>query len=280
MEVTGVSASITPVTLTASLEGVEVTAELRVLSGAEVPRIDSLSPAAMQVGVNGTGTLTARLDIPARASGEILSVAAAPGTRITVPATVPVPQGEFMVEIPITSLSSPGTETVTVSLDSSTQEAMVEVVDFPVTGLILAQVYYDHPSTDDGYEWVQLYNGSGDPIELSSYSLAYGGSDYTYGTLQLAGTIPPFSCFLVGGPMAVEGNGNPIYDQALDFSPDIQNGGTTADGVALFNIPASEVTASTVPIDVVIYGDSNDNNLPDETGSSGAVDVGDCDAGI
>ncbi len=280
IQVTGVSASASPVTLTAALEGVEVTAQVRVLDGSELPLIDSLSPAAMSLGMNETGTLTATLNIPARAGGETLGVLATPGTHITVPATVAVPQGEFGVDIPITSLSSSGSETITVSLEGSEQEATVEVVDFPVTGLLLAQVYYDHTSTDDGYEWVQLYNGSGDPIDLSGYSLGYAGSDFTYGTYQLAGTIPPFSCFVAGGPNVDEGNGNPIYDQTLDFSPDLQNSGSTADGVALFNVPASEITASTVPIDALIYGGSNDNNLLDETGSPGAVDAGDCDADI
>ena len=73
-------------------------------------------------------------------------------------------------------------------------------------------------------------------------------------------------------------NFNPTFDQQVNFSPDFQNAtGTTADGVALFNVPT--ITSSTVPIDAVIYGTNNDNDLLDETGNPGAVDVGDAPAG-
>jgi len=67
---------------------------------------------------------------------------------------------------------------------------------------------------------------------------------------------------------------NPVYDQAFNFNPDLQNSGTTADGVALFAVPAAQITASSVPIDAVIYGTTNSSNLLDESGQPGNVDVG------
>ncbi|MDP6945800.1 MAG: hypothetical protein QF464_16740, partial [Myxococcota bacterium] len=44
--------------------------------------------------------------------------------------------------------------------------------------------------------------------------------------------------------------------------------GSKADGVALFEMSASSITASTPPVDAVIYGDSNANGL---MGAGGAV---------
>ena len=84
----------------------------------------------------------------------------------------------------------------------------------------------------------------------------------------------------MGGPTSEALNFNPTFDQQINFSPDFQNvTDTTADGVALFNVTASSITSSTVPIDAVIYGTNNDNDLLDETGNPGTVDVGDAPAG-
>ena len=116
-------------------------------------------------------------------------------------------------------------------------------------------------------------------MDLSGYSLGWGGTDYTYGTAQLSGIIPGCTVWVVGGPLADAENGNPNYDLVINFDPDIQNSGATADGVALFDVEASQITPVTVPIDVVIYGGSNTNNLMDETGAAGAVDVGDAPEG-
>jgi len=144
----------------------------------------------------------------------------------------------------------------------------------PTSDLILSEVFYDASGSDDGMEWVELYNRGNSAIDLSNYSLGNGGTNYTYSKVQLSGTIAPHSFFVVGGPTSNATNYNPSFDQSVNFSPDFQNDGSTADGVALFNLPASSVNASAVPIDVVIYGSSNSNNLINTTGNSGSIDVG------
>ena len=40
--------------------------------------------------------------------------------------------------------------------------------------LIISEVFYDHSSSDDGKEWVELYNAGNSSINLSSYSLGNG----------------------------------------------------------------------------------------------------------
>ncbi len=145
--------------------------------------------------------------------------------------------------------------------------------------VILSEVLYDVVSGDDGQEWVELYNAGGTAVDLSGYSLGWGGTDYTYGVQQLSGTIQPGATFVVGGPSSNASNANPSFDQAANLGPDLQNSGSTADGVALFDVPAAQVTGSTVPIDAVVYGGSNANGLIDESGSAGAPEVGDAAAG-
>jgi len=140
------------------------------------------------------------------------------------------------------------------------------------------QVFYDADGADDGLEWVEIYNAGTGDADLSGYSIAYGGS--TYGNpVQLSGTLAAGATFVVGGPTGSSLNGNPVFDQVANFSPDLQNSGSDGDGIALYDVPASSWTASTVPIDAVIYGPNNNNSLIDETGSANAPEVGDAPAG-
>jgi beta-lactamase superfamily II metal-dependent hydrolase len=149
----------------------------------------------------------------------------------------------------------------------------------PQGAVILTEVLYDPTGSDDGLEWIELFNTTDSPIDLSQLSIGGGGADYTNSLAQLEGTIQPQSTFVVGGPTSAAENANPVYDQVYDFSPDLQNAGTDADGVALFNVRAAVVTPTTVPIDAVVYGPANTNGLIDETGTANPPEVGDAPAG-
>lgn len=140
--------------------------------------------------------------------------------------------------------------------------------------LMLSEVLYDPTGPDDHFEWVELKNPTGAAIDLANFSLGWGGADYTYGTLSLSGAIPAGGCALIGGPQ-----GGLAFHQSVDLVPDLQNGGSIADGVALFNTPALAITSSTVPIDAVIYGTTNSSGLMDETGGVASVDVGNAPPG-
>ena len=131
---------------------------------------------------------------------------------------------------------------------------------------------------DDGGEWIEIFNDGSSAIDLSSYSLGWGGDDYTTGTVQLSGNLLPGQYFVVGGPTSDASNGNPVYDQVANFTPNLENSGwfQPADGVALFDVVATSITPTTVPIDAFIYAgplfSSNSNGLLDESGAPGAVD--------
>ncbi|MEM8962923.1 MAG: lamin tail domain-containing protein [Acidobacteriota bacterium] len=145
--------------------------------------------------------------------------------------------------------------------------------------LVLTEVYYDASGGDNGLEWIEIKNIGTGSADLSGYSLGWGGGDYTYGTLQLSGTLAAGAVFVVGGTTSNGDNHNPTFDQSANFSPDLQNSGSVADGVALFDVPETSITALTVPIDAVVYGTTNSNGLIDETGSASTPEVGDAPAG-
>lgn len=152
-----------------------------------------------------------------------------------------------------------------------------------VNTLVISEALYDPDGADDSHEWIELFNGTAGVIDLSQWSIGWGGSQYTYGTLQLTGTINSAEYFVFGGPTSIPSNGSPSYSLAVDLNPGLQNSSTTpsavADGIALFHTPVSSITDSTVPFFSVIYGGINSNGLIDSTGSVGAVDVGGAPSG-
>ncbi len=264
-------------TVTASFGGNAIDASITAYSDADA-RIPTLDPSEIDVTISATATLTVSLNLPAPAGGQTVDLSTAPGTFATVPATVVVPADALSAVFDVTALDTVGTELVTAEIGGATSDATVNVVDTPPVGLVIAEIYYNHTGGDDNFEWVKLFNGTGSDVDLSTYSLGYGGTDYTYGQYQLAGTIPAGECFLVGGPSgdADSGFAGPaMFDQAEAFSPGMQNSGGTADAVALFDVTADMIGAATVPIDAVIYGGDNLNGLLDETGAAGSVDVAD-----
>jgi hypothetical protein len=135
-------------------------------------------------------------------------------------------------------------------------------------GIRIAEVVYDAVGSDGGKEWIKLYNSCDEPQPLAGMSLGWGGSSYRTGGLDLAGQLEARGCMIIGGPTSDATNGSPAVDVAADFSPDLQNAGTTADGVAIFAVTRESVTADTIPIDAVVYGETNTSGLLDASGQA------------
>lgn len=149
----------------------------------------------------------------------------------------------------------------------------------PVLSLVISEVFYDRAGSDNGFEWVELFNGTPAVVNLLGFSLGFAGNDYASATLGLSGSVDAGDYFVVGGPLSDTANGSPLYDLVINFSPDIQNSGSTADGVALFDVPQPQLTAATIPLDAVIYGSANVNQLIDASGLVAPPMVGDAPAG-
>jgi hypothetical protein len=127
---------------------------------------------------------------------------------------------------------------------------------------------------DDALEWIAIHNPCDEAIDLGEYALGWGGSTYAYGGQSLDGLLEPGGCFVIGGPDATATNYEPVFDRAVDLTPDLQNGDEgEADAVGIFVGPAESITEASVPIDTVIYGGDNVNRLVDESGAVGEVDV-------
>jgi len=269
-------------TVTAQLDGIAIPTSVRVYADAE-PRVPTLTPSALVVPVMDMADLEVQLNLPAPAGGQLVDLAVVPGTCATVPADVTVPASMLSATFSVTTGGCVGDEVVTASIGPATSDATVTVVDSPAyPSLILTEVYYDQPGGDDTFEWVKLYNGTGGPVNLAGYSIGWGGTDYTYGGVDLVGVIPNGECFVVGGPGGNADNGfpmGPMYGQSVNLEPDIQNSGVTADAVGVFDVPFASIGAGSVPIDAVLYGENNASGLLDETGAPGMVDVGDAISG-
>lgn len=268
--------------VTAELDGVAIAASVRVYDDAE-PRSPTLSPSMLAVPVMATADLTVTLDLPAPAAGQVVDLVINPGTCAAVPDTVDVLANELSAVFTVNAGACAGDEVVTASIGPAVSNSTVSVVDSPAfPNLVIAEVYYDHPGGDDMFEWVKIYNGTGAPVDLSGHSLGWGGTDYTYGVLDLNGIVGNGDCFVVGGPSGDADNGfpgGPMYDQAVQLMPGMQNSGGAGDGVAVFDVAAGAVGPGTVPLDAVIYGPDNSNGLLDETGMAGMVDVADAPSG-
>ena len=140
---------------------------------------------------------------------------------------------------------------------------------FPVTatavGFVISEIMFDAGKPGGGEEdrqWVELFNGTGSDIDLSTYSLAWGRNAWTQNEVQLVGTIAAGDTFIIGGLYTGPLNGSPSYDQVYDFEKNIGKGNKgEMDGVALFNVPAASIGVGTLPYYAVIFGKSTSTIL-------------------
>jgi len=64
--------------------------------------------------------------------------------------------------------------------------------------LYISEVYYDHSGSDSSYDWVEILNTGTTTTVVDGYILAWGGSDYGYGFVELQGEVAACSHFVVG----------------------------------------------------------------------------------
>ena len=258
INVTGVSEG--DATLTATVGESSLDVSVTVLSADYQPSVVALEPGTAVVTLGGSLILTVGIDAPAPPGGLPIGITSQ-GVQATHPDTVTVEEGQVEATFKIKQFLSTGFVTVVASSGGTSKSATLDVQDALLYGMLIVEVLYDAKSSDDKKEWVKIYNGTGSEVDLSNYSIGYGGSDYTYGTYQLLGLLPADMCVLVGGPATDDTNGEPEIDMPKDFDPDLQNSGSTADGIALFDVPADAITKDTVPLDAVVYGGENKSEL-------------------
>ena len=221
--------------------------------------------------------LTITLALPAPPGGQSIDLDVDDATVLGVPSAYHVDAGLSTVELDVIGKRPAHPVRITASAGATSRSVAIGV-----TGLKLSEIEFDPVGADDGLEWLELSNSTDVAIDLSSYSIGSGRTSYTYSMTQLAGTIPAHGCFVVGGPTAGSGNGNPTYGQTYNFAPDLVNGSGTngqAAGFALFDVPITQLSPSTIPLDAVLCGQNNVAGLADATGNAATPRCPDVAAG-
>ncbi len=134
--------------------------------------------------------------------------------------------------------------------------------------VLIDELYYDHPGTDLGYEYVELYNTGTSAVNLDGWRIQWAGTDFTHAEYQITGNywIEGGGYFLIGGSN-VHGVFGVPPDIVHNFDPPFQNSGTETDGVRIIN-DLDPFTWS----DTVLYGTPNSNNLPKDINGPPADD--------
>jgi large repetitive protein len=242
------------VTLTATLDTTTLTADVRVLGAAELPALLSLTPLSTTLPPGGTAQFTATLDIPAPVGGTTLDVALTPANAGTVPATVTILAGQLSTTFDyVDGLTGPSA-TVQVTLGAQSLSSQITLAA-SVVGLVINEVDYDQP-TSDATEFIEIYNGSGAPVNLTGFSLVLvnGSTSPTvpvpvpYLTVDLgpAGTLADKQYLVIASTTVVVPP--PPAALKIDFAKaadNIQNG--APDAIALVN------TATNTLVDALSY---------------------------
>ncbi len=240
--VTGVSPDVS-VTLTASLDGNVLTADVRVIGATEVPQIIAISPDPLTTGVSTTETLEVFLDIPARPGDELIDISSTIGT--VMPAQVTVLEDELSATFEFTSGAIAESGTITAEHFDSGTSVVVNVEVLTGSGLVINEVDYDQPGVDSE-EFVEIYNNTGSPISLANLVLVLmnGSNNTEYGRIDLSpiGSLGAGEYLVVGTAtaLALVPGGVPTLSLST-----IQNG--APDALAIFD------TASNTLVDALSY---------------------------
>ncbi len=212
------------VTLTAQLDTTTLTADVRVVGPAETPVLASGVPASLdlQAGKDGNWTLTT--DIPNFGTAALaIDLAVDPSGVASVPLSVPLAPRSFQAVVTVHG-DAAGDATVTAMLGTSTLDLPVSVTEAPSGGVFISE-YVEGSSFNKA---IEVYNGSADPIDLSSCSLTLyaNGSATATATTPLAdsGTLAPGATWVLCNSQA-----------SADVTSRCQNATTKASSVVNFN---------------------------------------------
>ena len=117
--------------------------------------------------------------------------------------------------------------------------------------IVINEVYYDHPGTDTGYEWLELYNNGTENVQLEGAKIQAAGSVWTDKFTFPAFVLRPGRYLLIGEAQVA----NTQFTAELRF----ENGDTATDGVRY-------VSPDGLYTDTVLYHPNNLNGLTDDNG--------------
>jgi large repetitive protein len=213
IKVTGVMADPTPVTITATANGVTRMGTVRVLGDGittDVPQLASLSPAMASLnGLGATVTLTATLDLPAPASGSAVTLSDDHSWTFNPPAAVTVTADALSATFTVTQAggSSNLSDIVSATL-GVTKTSMLSVGLNPV----INEIDYSIPHATgvmDPNEFVELYNPWPISISLAGLHVVFtrvtgsgNVTPYTY-DVALSGMMASDSYIVIANQAAI-----------------------------------------------------------------------------
>jgi cytosine/adenosine deaminase-related metal-dependent hydrolase len=234
----------------ARLDTVSFSTQVQV--GTRMPRLASLTPPTATVFAGATQPLTVTLDRPALGDTSVALALAPTGGTGVAPVSVTVPAGMMSATFDFTAEAVPAAKSVllTASLDGVAVSSKLTVSK---RGLVINEVDYDTPSTDDK-EFVELYNSSTETLSLSGVALVFVNGLSTslreYGRVDLssAGELAPGQYLLIGPDLLLNTvpSSPSLKKLTHGTSNIIQNG--NPDAVGLFH------TATGTLMDSLSYG--------------------------
>lgn len=177
VNVTG-EATNNPVTLTASYDGRMAQATLRVYSDATVRTVQSLTLDRTIIPTNGATNGHVALQVPASAGGTLVTLTATPPGLVQVPATVTVPAGQLSAVFAVTTASTAGNGNLEARIGGSAQTVAFQVTNSvrrpPMPGdLVITEVHRNPSASSEKFaEWFEVYNPTGDEIEVNGMEVA------------------------------------------------------------------------------------------------------------
>ena len=219
------------------------------------PTIASISASKTAPVAGETFTITVTLDKAAREGGQMIALET-DSSALSAPVQMIVPTSETAARFEVYAMRPTSRFTMRARAGTSSKELVLRI-----GGLDIAEVLADPAGDDDQLQWVKLHNRSTLPIDLSSYRLQAGQGNYDLVTVALTGSIPAGGCVVIGGPIQTGANNEPIFSQAVDFTPDLPYAGTQAAGFAVFDASAAPVGGVMTPVDTMLVGLVNNSQL-------------------
>jgi hypothetical protein len=268
------------VTLSATLGVTTLMAHVRVIGASEQPVITSLTPASANLGPGGTITLTATLDLPARAGGTVVSLSLTPANAGLIPATITVPAGQLSATFDYTDGSTAPSVTVRGTLGASSASSVLTVSSAicSTNHLVISEVG-TRGTGGASDEFIELYNPTASPVVLdNSWRIeARSNSATTYSPRWVGSgrTIPARGHFLIGGtayltmPAADEAMSTGITDA---MSLRLTRSGVVVDAVC-YAFDAASAMPFTSDVTYTCEGAPVNNPHNNTSGSNTAISI-------
>jgi hypothetical protein len=205
--------------------------------------------------VGETISITVTLDQPAPEGGQKLTITS-DSDGLSAPLLVTVPEGQTTGRFDALAERPTARFALRATTGRSSKEIMLRI-----SGIEIAEVLANPTGEDDRVQWIKIRNRGSRPVDLGTFQLRAGQSNYDLISVDLGGTLLPGKCAVIGGPIQSGANGEPSYSQPLDFVPDLPWAGAQATGFALFDRNAAPVGGAATPVDTMLVGTHNDARL-------------------